>query len=554
MAYTGAKLIGYEYVPKENKYKVYMFVRQADGKYKIKSAAIKSNDDVGNQFREAVKLNRDNGDYARFYILRYNSNSVNFFSSKCKAGALQIKAIMQLVQIDPNYVQNWVDCFGNPLTALYRVGKERILKRAGGYASGEIISSVTNSKAAVSKFITSTMPNGMCHLDKYVISSSNIVIPQYVNCIDNNTEFLVDSQSQVDTEGQLNIITACNSELMLWSNSRLKNLKIIDFRHCSNLISIGADQFSGNTDLERVIIDTKQSGLQMGNKAFEGCINLSKFECKGLVDSIGDDAFKNTSISLVDIKVGSNTSLDSFQNNDNLVSLNLQIQCDRDIQKDQIHSNFNLKTLRISINQEDAITLPYGFICDNSQISEVELPESLILSNQFIYDCFGVDRLYSSEFKDICEPGEIHLRVHDFEMMQIKDLPLIKRIYLYTDNVLAFTPVKILSMFKSLPRLREIYINNERFNINSQSVANSLQLIEADRLMVMNYMQLKFVEDSGIHKDNFDVLIKYVPERQDRSSNSAQLTVMIPNKNRQFITVYYINNGRIRAEVGESRV
>lgn len=550
---NGAKLIGYKLLP-NNKVRLYLF-NKVNGKYRISMTVIDQCKLKNYNISSLVPVT-DQKDL-RYFIIRETDNIVDYFDSNAKAGSMPFKEMKDIQMKDPSVIVNDIDCFGRHLKQTLVLGRELVIKVSPESIDGQILVDfdVADKQPIYSQYKIKVRDGGYLYLDKYIIQSNRIIIPKLVNIVPCEDVFMYlrnkDQGIKVYQVEQLELVNGSN--LMCWSNTNFKSLKIVDFQQANKLVSIGEKQFNHCYNLETVKI--KQGELvTIGNDQFSDQTKLRDIDLDCLIKSLGLNAFKNTAITQLNLKIYSNLCQMAICEVNSLRQLSIRFYSNGStIEKDQILQNYNLKSLQISQKNEGLVKLLSNQIADNSQLSEICLPDKIELDSEWLKGCKRVNRIYCEQLAGQCKDGEIQLRLNetDLKNKQLQELNNINTIRLFDNRDINI--LQIIGAIYKVPRLRSVYVNNRSLdvdtdvNINSDSI-DELELPQ-NREKLISYIQLKFLQDiKNFNEAIENISITYMGED---SSNRILLKAVINGVINSFIKITYLGKGKIQAEVCE---
>ena len=550
---NGAKLIGYKLLP-NNKVRLYLF-NKVNGKYRISMTVIDQGKLKNYNVSSLVPVTGQ--EVLRYFIIRETDSIVDYFDSTAKAGSMPFKEMKDIQMKDPSVIVNDVDCFGRHLKQTLVLGRELVIKVNPDGIDGQILVdfNVADKQPIYSQYKIKARDDGYLYLDKYIIQSNRIIIPKLVNIVPYDSEFMYlrnkDQGIKIYQVEQLELVKGSN--LMYWNNTNFKSLKVIDFQQANKLVSIGEKQFNHCYNLETVKI--KQSELvTIGNEQFSDQTKLQNIDLDCVIKSLGSDAFKNTAITQLNLKVYNRLYQRVVCEVNSLRELSIKFYSNEStIEKDQILQNYSLKSLQISQENKGLVKILSNQIADNSQLSEICLPDKIELDSEWLKGCKRVNRIYCEQLAEQCKDGEIQLRLDetDLKNKQIQELNNINTIRLFDNRDINI--LQIIGAIYKMPRLRSVYVNNRSLdantdvNINSDSI-EELELTQ-NREKLISYIQLKFLQDIKDFSEAIEnISITYMGED---SSNRIMLKAVINGAINSFIKITYLGKGKIQAEVCE---
>ena len=550
---NGAKLIGYKLLP-NNKVRLYLF-NKANGKYRISMTVIDQGKLKNYNVSNLVPI-IDQKDL-RYFIIRETDNIVDYFDSTAKAGSMPFKEMKDIQMKDPSVIVNDIDCFGRHLKQTLVLGRELVIKVNPDGIDGQILVdfNVVDKQPIYSQYKIKVRDDGYLYLDKYIIQSNRIIIPKLVNIVSYDSEFMYlrnkDQGIKIYQVEQLELVKGSN--LMYWNNANFKSLKVIDFQQASKLVSVGEKQFNHCYNLETVKI--KQSELvTIGNEQFSDQTKLQNVDLDCVIKSLGLDAFKNTTITQLNLKIYNRLYQRAICEVSSLRELSIRFYSNEStIEKDQILQNYNLKSLQISQENNSLVRILSNQVADNSQLSEICLPDKIELDSEWLKGCKRVNRIYCEQLAGQCKDGEIQLRLDetDLKNKQLQELNNINTIRLFDSRDINI--LQIIGAIYKMPRLREIYVNNRSLDVDTDNNINGDSIEELElpqnREKLISYIQLKFLQNIKDFNEAIEnISITYM--RED-SSSRILLKAVINGAINSFIKITYLGKGKIQAEVCE---
>ena len=550
---NGAKLIGYKLLP-NNKVRLYLF-NKANGKYRISMTVIDQGKLKNYNVSNLVPI-IDQKDL-RYFIIRETDNIVDYFDSTAKAGSMPFKEMKDIQMKDPSVIVNDIDCFGRHLKQTLVLGRELVIKVNPDGIDGQILVdfNVVDKQPIYSQYKIKVRDDGYLYLDKYIIQSNRIIIPKLVNIVSYDSEFMYlrnkDQGIKIYQVEQLELVKGSN--LMYWNNANFKSLKVIDFQQASKLVSVGEKQFNHCYNLETVKI--KQSELvTIGNEQFSDQTKLQNVDLDCVIKSLGLDAFKNTTITQLNLKIYNRLYQRAICEVSSLRELSIRFYSNEStIEKDQILQNYNLKSLQISQENNGLVKILSDQVADNSQLSEICLPDKIELESEWLKGCKRVNRIYCEQLDEQCKDGEIQLSLNetDLKNKQLQELNNINTIRLFDNRDINI--LQIIGAIYKMPRLREIYVNNRSLDVDTDNNINGDSIEELElpqnREKLISYIQLKFLQNIKDFNEAIEnISITYM--RED-SSSRILLKAVINGAINSFIKITYLGKGKIQAEVCE---
>ena len=550
---TGAKLIGYKLLPND-KVRLYLF-NKVNGKYRISMTIIDQDKLKNYNISSLVPVTGQ--EVLRYFIIRETDSIVDYFDSTAKAGSMPFKEMKDIQMQDPSVIVNDIDCFGRHLKQTLVLGRETIIQITPNNIDGQILVDfdAQDNQPIYSQYKIKVRDDGYLYLDKYIIQSNRIIIPKLVNIVPYDSTFMYfrdkDYGVKVYQVEQLELVKGSN--LMYWNNTNFKSLKVIDFQQASKLVSIGEKQFNHCYNLETVKI--RQSELvTIGNEQFSDQTKLQNIDLDCVIKSLGLDAFKNTAITQLNLKVYNRLPQRAVCEVNSLRELSIRFYSNGStIEKDQILQNYNLKSLQVSQENNGLVKILSNQVADNSQLSEICLPDKIELDSEWLKSCKRVNRIYCEQLAEQCKDGEIQLRLDetDLKNKQLQELNNINTIRLFDSRDINI--LQIIGAIYKMPRLEEIYINNRSLDANTDSNVNSDSIEELEipqnREKLISYMQLKFLQNIKDFNEAIEnISITYMGED---SSNRILLKAVINGVINSFIKITYLGKGKIQAEVCE---
>lgn len=550
---NGAKLIGYKLLS-NNKVRLYLF-NKVNGKYKVSMTVIDQGKLKNYNISSLVPVT-DQKDL-RYFIIRETDSIVDYFDSTAKAGSMSFKEMKDIQMKDPSVIVNDIDCFGRRLKQTLVLGRETIIQITPKNIDGQILVDfdAQDKQPIYSQYKIEVRDDGYLYLDKYIIQSDRIIIPKLVNIVPYDSTFMYlrnkDQGIKVYQVEQLELVKGSN--LMYWNNTNFKSLKVIDFQHANKLVSIGEKQFNQCYNLETVKI--KQNELvTIGNDQFSDQTKLKDIDLDCVIKSLGSNAFKNTAITQLNLKMYSNLHQMAICEVNSLRQLSIRFYSNcSTVEKDQILQNYNLKSLQISQENGGLVRILSNQIADNSQLSEICLPDKIELDSEWLKGCKRVNRIYCEQLTGQCKDGEIQLRLNetDLKNKQLQELNNINIIRLFDSRDINI--LQIIGAIYKLPRLKEVYVNNRGLDANTDSNINSDSIEELElpqnHEKLISYIQLKFLQNIKDFNEAIEnISITYMGED---SSNRILLKAVINGAINSFIKITYLGKGKIQAEVCE---
>ena len=550
---NGAKLIGYKLLP-NNKVRLYLF-NKVNGKYRVSMTVIDQGKLKNYNISSLVPIT-DQTDL-RYFIIRETDNIVDYFNSNAKAGSMSFKEMKDIQMQDPSVIVNDIDCFGRHLKQTLVLGRETIIQINPKNIDGQILVDfdAQDNQPIYSQYRLNVRDDGYLYLDKYIIQSNTVIIPKLVNIVPCEDVFMylrnTAYSKQIPQVEQLKLVKGNN--LMYWSNTNLKSLKIVDFQQANKLISIGEKQFNHCYNLETVNI--KQNELvTLGNDQFSDQTKLQNIDLDCVIKSLGSNTFKNTAITQLNLKIYSNLYQMAICEVNSLRQLSIRFYSNEStIEKDQILQNYNLKSLQISQENNSLVKILSNQVADNSQLSEICLPDKIELDSEWLKGCKRVNRIYCEQLAVQCKDGEIQLRLNetDLKNKQLQELNNINTIRLFDNRDINI--LQIIGAIYKMPRLRSVYVNNRSLDVDTDVNINSDSIEELElpqnREKLISYIQLKFLQDiKNFNEAIENISVTYMGED---SSNRILLKAVINGAINSFIKIIYLGKGKIQAEVCE---
>lgn len=550
---NGAKLIGYKLLP-NNKVRLYLF-NKVSGKYRI-SMTVMDQGKLKNYNISSLVPVTDQKDL-RYFIIRETDNIVDYFDSNAKAGSMSFKEMKDIQMQDPSVIVNDIDCFGRHLKQILVLGRELVIKVNPDGIDGRILVdfNVDDNQPIYSQYKIAIKDDGYLYLDKYIIQSNRIIIPKLVNIVPCEDVFMYlrnkDQGIKIYQVEQLELVKGSN--LMCWSNTNFKSLKIVDFQQANKLISIGEKQFNQCYNLETVKI--KQDELvTLGNDQFSDQTKLQNIELDCVISNLGFNAFKNTAITQLNLKVYNRLHQRAVCEVNSLRELSIRFYSNEStIEKDQILQNYSLKSLQISQENKGLVKILSNQVADNSQLSEICLPDKIEIDSEWLKGCKRVNRIYCEQLTEQCKDGEIQLKLNetDLKNKQLQELNNINTIRLFDSRDINI--LQIIGAIYKMPRLREVYVNNRSLDANTDNNINSDSIEELElpqnREKLISYIQLKFLQNIKDFNEAIEnISTTYIGED---SNNRILLKAVINRAINSFIKIIYLGKGKIQAEVCE---
>lgn len=550
---SGAKLIGYKGLL-NNKVGIYLF-NKVNNKYKVSMTIVDQEKLKAYNIGNLVHVNEQAD--LRYFIIRETDNIVDYFDSNAKVGSMPFKKMKDIQMQDPSVIVNDVDCFGRHLKQTLVLGRETIIQITTKNIDGRILVdfNAADKQPIYSQYKIKVRDGGYLYLDKYIIQSNRVIIPKLVNIVPYDSTFLYlrnkDQGVKIYQVEQLELVKGSN--LMYWSNTNFKSLKVIDFQQANRLVSIGEKQFNQCYNLETVKI--KQNELvTIGNEQFSDQTKLQNVDLDCIISNLGFNAFKNTAITQLNLKVYNRLCQRAICEVSSLRELSIRFYSNEStIEKDQILQNYNLKSLQISQENNGLVKILSDQIADNSQLSEICLPDKIELDSEWLKGCKRVRKIYCEQLAEQCKDGEIQLRLNetDLKNRQLQELNYINTIRLFDSRDINILQV-IGAMYK-IPKLMSVYINNRGLDVDTDKDINDSSIEELEltenRDKLINYIQLKFLQNiKDFNEAIEDISITYMGED---SSNRILLRAVINGAINSFIKVIYLGKGKIQAEVCE---
>lgn len=550
---NGAKLIGYKLLPND-KVRLYLF-NKVNGKYRISMTVIDQGKLKNYNVSSLVPVTGQ--EVLRYFIIRETDSIVDYFDSTAKAGSMPFKEMKDIQMKDPSVIVNDVDCFGRHLKQTLVLGRELVIKVNPDGIDGQILVgfNVDDKQPIYSQYKIKARDDGYLYLDKYIIQSNRIIIPKLVNIVPYDSDFMYlrnkDQGIKVYQVEQLELVNGSN--LMYWNNTNFKSLKVIDFQQASKLVSIGEKQFNHCYNLETVKI--KQNELvTIGNEQFSDQTKLQNIDLDCIISNLGFNAFKNTAITQLNLKIYNRLHQRAVCEVSSLRELSIRFYSNEStIEKDQILQNYSLKSLQISQENNGLVRILSNQVADNSQLSEICLPDKIELDSEWLKGCKRVNRIYCEQLAEQCKDGEIQLRLNetDLKNKQLQELNNINTISLFDSRDINI--LQIIGAIYKVPRLRSVYVNNRSLDANTDNNINSDSIDELELPQncekLISYIQLKFLWDIKYFNEAIEnISITYMGED---SSNRILLRSVINGAINSFIKITYLGKGKIQAEVCE---
>lgn len=493
----------------------------------------------------------------RYFIIRETDSIVDYFDSTAKAGSMPFKEMKDIQMKDPSVIVNDIDCFGRHLKQTLVLGRELVIQITPNNIDGQILVDfdAQDNQPIYSQYKINIRDDGYLYLDKYIIQSNRIIIPKLVNIVSCDSTFMYfrnkDQDIKIYQVEQLELVKGSN--LMYWSNTNFKSLKVIDFQQANKLVSIGEKQFNQCYNLETVKIEQNEL-VTIGNDQFSDQTKLRDIDLDCAIKSLGSHAFKNTAITQLNLKMYSNLYQMAICEVNSLRQLSIRFYSNGStIEKDQILQNYNLKSLQISQENGGLVKILSNQIVDNSQLSEICLPDKIELDSEWLKGCKRVNRICCEQMTEQCKDGEIQLSLNetDLKNKQLQELKNINTIRLFDSKDINI--LQIIGAIYKMPRLRSVYINNRSLdastdvNINSDSI-EELELPQ-NREKLISYIQLKFLQNIKDFNEAIEnISITYMGED---SSNRIILKAVINGAINSFIKIIYLGKGKVQTEVCE---
>lgn len=550
---NGAKLIGYKLLL-NGKVRLYLF-NKVNGKYRISMTIIDQDKLKNYNISSLVPITNQKD--LRYFIIRETDNIVDYFDSNAKAGSMSFKEMKDIQMQDPSVIVNDIDCFGRHLKQTLVLGRETVTQIAPNNIDGQILVDfdAQDNQPIYSQYKIKVRDDGYLYLDKYIIQSNRIIIPKLVNIVpyDSTFMYLRDRDQGIKTYQVEQLELVKGSNLMYWNNTNFKSLKVIDFQQARKLVSIREKQFNHCYNLETVKI--KQSELvTIGNEQFSDQTKLQNVDLDCIISNLGFNAFKNTAITQLNLKVYNRICQRAVCEVNSLRELSIRFYSNGStIEKDQILQNYNLKSLQISQENNGLVKILSNQVVDNSQLSEICLPDKIELDSEWLKGCKRVNRMYCEQLAGQCKDGEIQLRLNetDLKNKQLQELNNINTIRLFDSRDINI--LQIIGAIYKMPRLKEVYVNNRSLDTNTDVNINSDSIEELElpqnREKLISYIQLKFLQDIKDFNEAIEnISITYMGED---SSNRILLKAVINGAINSFIKIIYLGKGKIQAEVCE---
>lgn len=550
---NGAKLIGYKTLP-DNRVRLYLFNKVND-KYRISTTAVDQNKLKNCNISSLVHVNEQTD--LRYFIIRETDSIVDYFDSNAKVGSMPFKKMKDIQMQDPSIIVNDIDCFGRHLKQTLVLGRETIIQITTKNIDGRILVdfNAADKQPIYSQYKIKVRDDGYLYLDKYIIQSDRVIIPKLVNIVPYDSTFLYfrDKDQGVKIYQVEQLELAKDSNLMYWSNTNFKSLKVIDFQQANKLVSIGEKQFNQCYNLETVKIRQNEL-VTIGNDQFSDQTKLQNIDLDCIISNFGFDAFKNTAITQLNLKVYNRLCQRAICEVNSLRELSIGFYSNEStIEKDQILQNYNLKSLQISQENKGLVKILSGQIANNSQLSEICLPDKIELDSEWLKGCKRVRKICCEQMTEQCKDGEIQLRLNetDLKNKQLQELNNINTIRLFDSRDINI--LQVIGAIYKVPRLRSVYVNNRSLDVDTDSNINSDSIDELElpqnREKLINYIQLKFLQDiKDFNEAIEDISITYIGED---SSNRIMLKAVINGAINSFIKIIYLGKGKIQTEVCE---
>lgn len=548
-----AKLIGYKTLP-DNKVRLYLF-NKVNGKYRISMTAVDQDKLKNCNISSLVPvLSQAN---LRYFIIRETDNIVDYFDSNAKVGSMPFKEMKAIQMKDPSIIVNDIDCFGRHLRQTLVLGRELVVNITPKNIDGQIIVGFDayDNQPIYSQYKLAVRDNGYIYLDKYIIQSDTVIIPKLVNIVPYGNVFVYlrnkEQNRQLYQVEQLELVK--DNNLMYWSNTNLRNLRIVDFQQATKLVGIGEKQFSQCYNLEAVKIKQDEP-INIGNDQFSDQTKLRGIDLDCIIKNLGFNAFKNTAITQLNLKLYNRLYQRAVCEVNSLRELSIRFYSNGStIERDQILQNYNLKSLQISQENEGSVKILGGQIANNSQLSEICLPDKIELDSEWLKGCKRVRKIYCEQLAEQCKDGEIQLKLDetDLKNKQLQELNNINTIRLFDSRDINI--LQVIGAIYKIPRLKEVYINNRSLDANTDENINSDSIEELEipqnREKLISYIQLKFLQDiKNFNEAVESISITYMGED---SSNRITLKAVINGAINSFIKIIYLGKGKIQAEVCE---
>lgn len=550
---NGAKLIGYKLLS-NNKVRLYLF-NKVNNKYKVSMTVIDQDKLKNYNISNLVPIT-DQTDL-RYFIIRETDNIVDYFDSNAKVGSMPFKEMKDIQMKDPSVIVNDIDCFGRHLKQTLVLGRELVIRVDPESIDGQILVGfdAQDNQPIYSQYKIVTKDDGYLYLDKYIIQSNRIIIPKLVNIVPYDSMFMYfrnrDQGVKVYQVEQLELVKGSN--LMYWNNTNFKSLRVIDFQQANKLVSIGEKQFNQCYNLETVKI--KQNELvTIGNDQFSDQTKLQNVDLDCIISNLGFNAFKNTAITQLNLKIYNRLHQGAVCEVNSLRELSIRFYSNGStIEKDQILQNYSLKSLQISQENGSLVKILSNQVADNSQLSEICLPDKIELDSEWLKGCKRVNRIYCEQLNKQCKYGEIQLRLNetDLKNKQLQELNNINTIRLFDSRDINI--LQIIGAIYKMHRLKEVYINNRSLDANTDNNINNDSIDELElpqnREKIISYIQLRFLQDIKDFNEAIEnISITCIGED---SSNRILLKAVINGAINSFIKITYLGKGKIQAEVCE---
>lgn len=550
---NGAKLIGYKGLL-NNKVGIYLF-NKVNNKYKVSMTVVDQEKLKAYNIGNLVHVNEQTD--LRYFVIRETDNIVDYFDSNAKVGSMPFKKMKDIQMQDPSVIVNDIDCFGRHLRQTLVLGRELVVNITPKNIDGRILVdfNAADKQPIYSQYKIKVRDDGYLYLDKYIIQSNRVIIPKLVNIVPYDSTFLYfrnkDQDIKIYQVEQLELVKGSN--LMYWSNTNFKSLKVIDFQQANKLVSIGEKQFNHCYNLETVKI--KQNELvTIGDEQFSDQTKLQNIDLDCIISNLGFDAFKNTAITQLNLKVYNRLCQRAICEVSSLRELSIRFYSNEStIEKDQILQNYNLKSLQIGQENNSLVRILSNQIANNSQLSEICLPDKIELDSEWLKGCKRVRKIYCEQMTEQCKDGEIQLRLNetDLKNKQLQELNNISTIRLFDSRDINI--LQVIGAIYKVPRLRSVYVNNRSLDVDTDNNINNDSIEELElpqnREKLINYIQLKFLQDiKDFNEAIEDISITYIEED---SSNRIMLKAVINGAINSFIKIIYLGKGKIQAEVCE---
>lgn len=501
----------------DNQIKIYAVFKNEQGKLKIGYNTLDQKKASSISLSSLLEI--DSTVTNKVFVIKMQQNLVMIMNSVGEVKTISFENWQIGIKNGIYFPVNKKDAFNNTVYQNNELETSSILQDNGNVLIGKIYAGKVENADVYDMFSAVKITGDTYRLDKYVSNyGKSIIIPKYIQIVDENSMFidsnklkLVAGKQSYNTDKQVEEIRLeQNSQLKEWQNKQFRGQSIflIDFSNQNRLQIIGENTFQSCEQLTEVKISSNNNPLRINNDAFNGAINLKKFDLSSVI-YVGERQLKNTDqftdytqtqnirhlgeyaldgqgmcgeITFLELDKLRKGQISNCQNIEKLV-----ISVKDQIEEHQIYNNNALKSIEIIRGVDDAdyrnslITLKQNQIAGNERLKTVIIPENTELKQNFVIDQQNIRFIGNTEeeYKD----QSIVLRKVKINSFQFKDLFNIKRLELH--DIIGEIPKEFA---KNLWVLYSIKIDDQKYIPNPK---------EDTRM----WLQLTFANDSGYCED-----------------------------------------------------